>query len=157
MMSPATAALPSDREIVITRRFNAPREIVFEAWTRPEHIRHWWDPSRRPLAHCDIDLRIGGAFRFVNAGQSEGQSFAGTYIEIDPPALLVFTTPSPSGGESVGTLKFSTRGPETALTVTIKCPTKADRDALLSMRVDAGTSRSLDNLAEYLGTLRRKG
>jgi hypothetical protein len=57
----------SDREIVITRVFDAPRSIVFEAWTKAEHVVHWWDPSGAPLSVCEIDLRPNGAFRFVNA------------------------------------------------------------------------------------------
>src|SRR3954471_6577260 len=66
---PSAVTLPSDREIVITRSFDAPRALVFEAWTRPEHVAQWWDPSGAPLAACEIDLRPNGAFRFVNQSQ----------------------------------------------------------------------------------------
>ena len=143
----------NDREIVITRRFSAPRALVFDMWTKAEHVTHWWDPNRLPLAECVIDLRPGGAFRFVNAGpHGVGHAFAGTYREIDPPATLVFTTPGPSGADAIGTLEFSEHDDATVLTMTISCASKADRDALLAMRVDAGTARTLDNLAEYLAT-----
>ena len=64
----ATVATPSDREIVITRTFDAPRPVVFDAWTKPEHVAQWWDPSRVPLTVCEIDLRPNGAFRFVHRG-----------------------------------------------------------------------------------------
>ena len=64
----ATVTTPSDREIVITRAFDAPRTVVFDAWTKAEHVAEWWDPSRTPLAVCEIDLRPNGAFRFVNQG-----------------------------------------------------------------------------------------
>jgi uncharacterized protein YndB with AHSA1/START domain len=147
----ATIATPSDRQIVITRAFDAPRWVVFDAWTRPEHVAQWWDPSRMPLATCEIDLRPGGAFRFVHQGSAH--SFTGTYREIAPPERLVFTTPSPSGAKSVGTLVFSEREGGTTLTMTIACASAADRDALLKMRVDVGTVRTLDNLQEYLRKL----
>jgi uncharacterized protein YndB with AHSA1/START domain len=148
----AKVATPSDREIVITREFDAPRAVVFDAWTNAEHVARWWDPSRTPLAVCEIDLRPNGAFRFVNSGP-EGMKhpFAGVYREIDPPERLVFTArTSPSGAESVGTLVFSEHDGRTMLMMTIACASRADRDALLQMRVDVGTTRTLDNLDAYL-------
>jgi uncharacterized protein YndB with AHSA1/START domain len=151
----ATVTTPSDREIVITREFDAPRAVVFDAWTKAEQVARWWDPSRAPLAVCEIDLRPNGAFRFVNSGP-DGMThpFAGVYREIDPPARLVFTArTSPSGAESVGTLMFSEHGGRTMLTMTIACASRADRDAMLQMRVDVGTMRTLDNLDAYLGTV----
>lgn len=137
---------PSDREIVITRIFDAPRAVVFEAWTKAEHVTHWWDPSGVPLAVCEIDLRPNGAFRWVNRAPDggEGHSFTGIYREIAPPEKLVF------GPEPGGTLVFTEDGKKTKLTITIKCKTKMDRDALLEMRIDAGTAQTLENLAAYL-------
>jgi uncharacterized protein YndB with AHSA1/START domain len=150
----ATVETPSDREIVITRTFAAPRRLVFDAWTKPEHVVHWWDPSRTSLAVCEIDLRPDGAFRFVHQGAAgPAHEFAGVYREITPPSRLVFTTVSPSGAESVGTLQFTEDRGVTTLTMTIACHSKADRDALLRMRVDVGTTRTLDNLEEYLGKI----
>ena len=148
----ATVTTPSDRDIVITRTFDAPRTVVFEAWTKAEHVARWWDPSGAPLSVCDIDLRPTGAFRFVNRGPDGAEhSFAGIYREISAPARLVFTTRvSPSGAESVGTLIFGEHSGKTTLTMTIACSSKADRDALLKMRMDVGTMRTLDNLAAYL-------
>lgn len=150
----AQVTLPSDLEIVITRTFDAPAALVFEMWTKAEHVTHWWDPSGRPLAECEIELRPGGAFRFVHAGSRGRHAFAGTYRVVEPPSRLVFTTPSPSGAASIGTLSFSGDGDTTLLTMTIACASRADRDALLAMRVDEGTVRTLDNLDEYLGTVR---
>jgi uncharacterized protein YndB with AHSA1/START domain len=151
----AKATTPSDREIVITRMFNAPRTLVFEAWTRPEHVARWWDPGGEPLSSCEIDLRPNGVFRFVNRGPDGVEHpFTGTYHEISAPERLVFTTRvSPSGNESVGTLVFTEHQGTTTLTMTIACKSKADRDAMLAMRIDAGTVRTLDNLAEYLSTI----
>ncbi len=148
----ATVATLSERDIVITRVFNAPRTVVFDAWTKAEHVAQWWDPSRRPLAVCEIDLQPNGTFRFVNQGPDGARrAFTGTYREIAAPAPLAFTTPSPSGAEMVGTLVFTEHDGKTTLTMTIACGSKADRDALLEMRIDVGTARTLDNLAEYLG------
>jgi uncharacterized protein YndB with AHSA1/START domain len=150
----AKVTTPSDREIVITREFDAPRAVVFDAWTKAEHIGRWWDPSRAPLAVCEIDLRPNGTFRFVTSGpDGMKHPFAGTYREIEPPGRLVFTArTSPSGAESVGTLVFSDHEGGTMLTMTIACASRADRDALLQMRVDVGTTRTLDNLDAYLRT-----
>ena len=153
----ATVTLPSERAILITRTFDAPRALVFEAWTNPEHVARWWDPGRVPLAVCEIDLRPGGAFRFVHGGTSAMKhEFAGTYREIDPPSRLVFTTRTPSGVESTGTLVFGVHGDTTVLALTIECASRADRDAMLAMRVDAGTARTLDNLAQYVATMRKE-
>lgn len=147
----ATIALPSDREIQLVREFRAPRPLVFEAWTRPEHVKQWWDPSGRPLAICEIDLRPGGVFRFVNAsGQGPGHTFSGTYREITPPERLVFASPAPDGSDSLGILEFEERAGQTRLTLTLRAPSKQARDAMLEMRIDAGTARTLENLADYL-------
>jgi uncharacterized protein YndB with AHSA1/START domain len=152
----AQITTPSDREIVITRGFAAPRTVVFDAWTKAEHVAQWWDPSRVPLAVCEIDLRPNGVFRFVHQGpEGHAHSFFGVYREIEAPERLVFTArSSPSGPETVGTLVFSERDGRTTLTMTIACQSKAERDVLLQMRVDVGTTRTLDNLDEYLGTMR---
>jgi uncharacterized protein YndB with AHSA1/START domain len=152
----ATVTTPSDREIVITRDFDAPRTLVFEAWTRPEHVAQWWDPDGAPLAICEIDLRPHGAFRFVHQGPAgTAHPFTGTYREIAPPERLVFVTRvSPSGAETVGTLVFSEHQGKTRLTMTMECPSQEHRDALLKMRVDAGTMRTLEQLEHHLSTIR---
>jgi uncharacterized protein YndB with AHSA1/START domain len=141
--------------IVMTRTFDAPRAVVFEAWTRPQHVARWWDPSGTPLAECEIDLRPGGHFRWINRGPSGiDHPFTGTYRDILPPERLVFTSrSSPSGPESVGTLILAEQAGKTMLTITIECGSVAERDAMLAMRVDAGTARTLENLADYLPTI----
>jgi uncharacterized protein YndB with AHSA1/START domain len=151
----AKVTTPSEREIVIQRVFDAPRRIVFEAWTKAEHVAQWWDPSGTPLAVCEIDLRPNGAFRFVNSGPDGAKyPFTGFYREITPPARLVIGGPSPvSKGESVCTLVFNEEDGKTTLTMTFACQSRADRDALLRMRVDEGTAQTLDNLDKYLGTI----
>jgi uncharacterized protein YndB with AHSA1/START domain len=142
---------PTDREIVLTRIFDAPRAAVFEAWTKAEHVKHWWDPSGVPLCACEIDLRPNGAFRWVNGAHGEEHTFAGTYREITAPVRLVFTVKMfPSRPDPLATLLFSEDGRKTKLTMRIECSSIEDRDALLQMRIDVGTGRTLDNLAEYL-------
>lgn len=152
MIGELEVSLQTDRAVVMTRSFDAPRSVVFEAWTRAEHVAQWWDPSGAPLAVCEIDLRPGGEFRWVNRGVPGSEhSFAGVYREIVAPEKLVFAVhrlPSPAG--SVGTLVFTEQHNRTTLTMTIECESAADRDALIEMRVDAGTAQTLANLAAYL-------
>jgi uncharacterized protein YndB with AHSA1/START domain len=146
----AVVSTPTERELVITRTFHAPRSLVFEAWTTAEEVAQWWDPSGEPLAQCEIDLRVGGEFRFVHRGH--GHVFAGVYREIAPPERLVFATHGGAGrAEVIGRLEFREEGEDrTTLVMTMKCASRADRDALLAMRVDAGTVRTLANLARFL-------
>ena len=152
-IGPVTITTPGDRQIVVTRIFDAPRALVFEAWTKAEHVAHWWDPSGVQLAVCEIDLRPDGAFRWVNraADGGEGYSFGGVYREIVPPEKLVFTAPDSSDRGS--TLIFAEEGKKTKLTITIECANSQERDAMLQMRVDAGTAKTLENLAAYLPTI----
>jgi uncharacterized protein YndB with AHSA1/START domain len=149
-IGPVTITTPGDRQIVVTRLFDAPRGLVFEAWTKAEHVTHWWDPSGTSLAVCEIDLRPNGNFRWVNRAPDggEGHSFSGTYREIAPPEKLVFT-----GAAGAASLVFTEEGKKTKLTMTIECATAEDREALLQMRVDAGTAQTLENLAAYLPTI----
>jgi uncharacterized protein YndB with AHSA1/START domain len=99
----ASVTTPTDYQIVITRKFDAPRDVVFEAWTKPEHVTEWWDPSGAPLAVCEIDLRPGGTFRWINRGHvGEEFPFQGIYREIVAPGRLVFAVRiPPSSPESV--------------------------------------------------------
>ena len=139
--------------LVITRIFDAPRELVFDAYTKPELLTRWMGVMPGwTFAVCEIDLRPNGAFRWVHRGAGGGAySFTGTYREITPPERLVFATRMfPSSPESVGTLVFAEERGKTKFTMTIECHSIEDRDALLRMRVDAGTARTLENLAEYL-------
>ena len=142
---------PTDREILLTRTFDAPRESVFEAWTKAEHVKHWWDPSGVALSVCEIDLRPNGVFRWVNSSHGAEHTFTGTYREITAPERLVFTVKMfPSRPDPLTTPLFSEDGSKTKVTMKIECNSIEDRDALLQMRIDAGTGRTLKNLAEYL-------
>jgi len=144
-----TITTPGESQIVIIRHFDAPRALVFEAWTKAEHVARWWDPSGLPLAVCEIDLRPNGAFRWVNRAPDggEGYSFTGIYREIEPPGKLVFAS---SSGPGHSTLIFTEEGRRTKLSITIECATRQEREAMLQMRVDAGTAHTLENLSAYL-------
>jgi len=146
------SAQPGSKTIVMARAFDASPSAVFGAWTKAEEVAHWWDPSGVPLAICEIDLRPGGAFRWVNQGDKEmAYPFTGTYLKITPPETLVFAARTfPSSPESVANLSFIGDNGKTKLTMTIECLSVEDRDALLGMRVDVGTARTLENLAAFL-------
>jgi uncharacterized protein YndB with AHSA1/START domain len=142
---------PTEREILVTRTFDAPCAAVFEAWTSAEHVKRWWDPSGVPLCVCEIDLRPNGEFRWVNSAHGAEHTFAGTYREITPPERLVFTVKIfRSRPDPLTTLLFREDGSRTKLTMRIECNSIEDRDALLQMRIDVGIGRTLENLAEYL-------
>jgi uncharacterized protein YndB with AHSA1/START domain len=131
--------------IVMTRKLAAPRMRVFEAWTQPQHVACWWDPSGSRLTLCEIDLRPGGAFRFVPEGSPDVPTFSGTYLEIAPPERLVFGAMG-----SVGSVALEDLAGTTQMTVTITCASAAHLDHFLHMGVDAGTAQTLDNLVAYV-------
>jgi uncharacterized protein YndB with AHSA1/START domain len=135
----------ANRRIRFERRFGAPRQHVFESWTQPRHVTVWWDPSGHPLAECDIDLRPGGRFKFVNAGPAHAPPFAGVYIEIAPPERLVFEALGATGHVLLSEFEGGT-----LMEVTIECATNEHFEQFLKVGVDVGTSRTLDNLVEYL-------
>ncbi len=132
--------------IVLTRMFPASREQVFEAWTRPEHVTRWWDPAGHPLAECEIDLRPGGAFRFVNRHSPGDHGFSGVYREIAPPEYLIFEAMG-----AIGRVILEETGGKTFLTVRIECGSAAQLEQHLKLGIDTGTSKTLDNLVAYVG------
>lgn len=136
--------------IRLTRTFAAPRELVFEAWTKPEHVACWWDAEGTRLTECEIDLRPGGAFTFANRHRPDAPPFTGIYREIVPPERIVFDAIG-----AIGRVVLETVGMKTLLTVTIECGSKAMLDQYLQLGVDVGTSQTLDNLVAYVGTLKR--
>jgi uncharacterized protein YndB with AHSA1/START domain len=145
--APARTGLEIDHAtytIRFVRSFDAPATLVFEAWTRPEHIRCWWDAAGEPLTVCEIDLRPGGAFRFVTRGHPD-MPFAGVYLEIAQPDRLAFEALN-----STGRVQFTSAGDKTRMTVEIACKSAEQLEQFLKMGVDAGTSQTLDNLVAYI-------
>jgi uncharacterized protein YndB with AHSA1/START domain len=130
--------------IRFVRSFDAPAAVVFEAWTRPEHVRCWWDAAGEPLTVCEIELRPGGAFRFVTRGHPD-MPFAGAYLEIAAPHRLVFEALN-----ATGRVQFTGTGDKTRMTVEITCKSAGQLEQFLKMGVDGGTSQTLDNLLAYI-------
>jgi len=153
-----TLTMPSDREIVLTRVFDAPRELVFEAWTKPEHLTRWWGPRRSTLPVCEVDLRPGGAYRFVNrAADGTEHPFKGVYREVVPPERLVFTqiydVEGWSDRECVVTLTLAEREGATTMTNAVLFDSVEDRDAMLDSGMEAGAAESYHRLAEHLRSM----
>ncbi|MGH7614229.1 MAG: SRPBCC domain-containing protein [Gemmatimonadales bacterium] len=148
-----TLTRPSDRELQLTRVFDAPRRLVFEAHTTCEHLRQWWGPSRFSVSSCEMDFRPGGAWRFVQRG-SDGQEygFRGVYREIVPPDLIVrtFEFEGMPGHVSLETLTLVERDGQTTLTSRSLFDSKEDRDGMLQSGMEAGAAETMDRLAEYL-------
>lgn len=152
---------PSDREIRMTRLFDAPRELVFEAMTRPEHIRRWWGclGEGYSVPVCDVDLRPGGKWRFVNRHPQGEAGFHGVYKEIAPPERLVFTEiydPFPDG-ESVVTSIFTEENGKTRLTVIASYPSREVREAVIASGMAKGAATSYDRLEDLVLELQERG
>jgi uncharacterized protein YndB with AHSA1/START domain len=131
--------------IAFERKLPVSRAEVFDAWTKPEQISEWWDPTGARLVTCEIDLRPGGAFRFVNDGH--GPPFTGTYAVIERPSRLVFEAMG-----SVGTVTLEAAGNTTRMSVTIRCASKEQLEHFVAMGIAPNTDRTLDNLVRYVGT-----
>ena len=149
---------PSDTDIVMTRVFDAPRHLVFEALTRPEHVRRWWGilDDKHSVPVCEIDLRLGGAWRFVGrGGDGDIPAFYGEYREITPPERLVnteFFEPFPDAGSLVTTV-LTEEGGKTRVTVTASYPSKEVRDMVLQTGMEHGAAISYDRLEEVAAGL----
>jgi uncharacterized protein YndB with AHSA1/START domain len=149
---------PSDREIRLTRLFDAPRHLVFEAMTRPEHVKRWWGRLGEgySVPVCEIDLRPGGAWRFVNRHPAGEAVFYGVYREITAPERLVFTEiyePFPDV-ESVVTSVFTDQHGKTRLTATCLYPSVDVRDMVMKTGMAKGAAISYDQLENLVSELR---
>lgn len=145
---------PSDREIVMSRVFNAPRALVFDAFTKPELVKRWLGPREWSLVECAIDLKVGGAYRFGFQGpDGVAMTVQGVYREVMPPARLVNTETydDPSWGELLVTMDFVEHSGKTTLTSTVLHPSKEIRDANAGM--EQGAAESYNRLDEYLASV----
>lgn len=153
-----TITTPSDLEIVMSREFNAPRSLVFEALTKAEHVSKWWGPGCVEMISCEIDSRVGGSYRFVVRGPDGGEHpFKGVIRELDPPSRLVQTqiydVEPYSQFEALMTTILEDLGHGTKLTVTILHQTKEARDGHLGSGMEQGAAMSYDQLEELLEEL----
>ena len=152
--------LPSDREIRMTRLFDAPRDLVFEAMSKPEHVRRWWGilDEGYSVPVCEIDLRPGGQWRFVGKGPQGEYGFHGVYREVNPPERIVFTEiydPFPDA-ESVVTSILTEENGRTRLTVTASYPSVEVRDMVRATGMEKGAAVSYDRLEDVVAGLARQ-
>jgi uncharacterized protein YndB with AHSA1/START domain len=152
-----SVAARGEREIALTRVFEAPRALVFEALTRPEHIRRWLlGPPGWTMAVCEVDLRVGGAYRFVwRRDDGTELGMGGVYREIAPPERLVHTERFDAAwypGEAVVTTVLIEEGGRTKLASTVSYESRDARDAVLRSGMEAGVAVSYDRLAGLLGS-----
>jgi uncharacterized protein YndB with AHSA1/START domain len=152
-----TLTLPSDREILITRAFDAPARIVFEALTRPEHVRNWWAPkSRGAMLVCEIDFRVGGAWRYTmrtNDGYEVG--FSGTFLEITAPSRVVQTEvfdPFPDAASTV-TMELVEKDGKTTMTCRSLYPSAEIRDQVIATGMEDGMRESYRQLTDVVRSL----
>ncbi|HSD49558.1 MAG TPA: SRPBCC family protein [Actinomycetota bacterium] len=150
---------PSDREIVMTRVFDAPRELVFDAHSSCEHVSKWWGPREYDVVSCDIDFRPGGAWRIVHRGPSGDEfAFFGEYREIVRPERFVWTfgfegMPGEPGPE---TYVFEEHDGKTTLTATAVFGSVEERDAVLGSGMESGAAETWERLDEYLEVLKQR-
>jgi uncharacterized protein YndB with AHSA1/START domain len=156
--------LPSDHQIVITRIFDAPRHLVFEAMSRPEFLKRWLlGPPGWSMVVCENDLRVGGTFRHVWHGPDGAvMAMGGVYREVVPPQRIERTESFSLGcdsqaGEQLAMLVLTEQGNKTLLTLTVQYPSKEARDATLASGMERGVTASYDRLAELLASAEVRG
>ena len=147
-----TVERTSDRELVVTRTFNGPARIVFEAWTRPELFRRWWAPKSMgmSLRSCEMDVRVGGTYRLEF--EPDAMAFFGTYLEVTPYSRLVWTNEEGGEGGPVTTVTFEDKGDKTLLVLHELHPSKEALDAAGTGAAD-GMVETIAQLDELLLTL----
>ncbi len=146
---------PSDREVVLTRVFDAPRRLVFDAFSKPELLKRWFGPRGFSLVLCEVDLRLGGGFRFVlRSPDGKEMGMRGVYREIVPPERTVHMESFDDypGVESQVTAVFVEQGGKTTLTATVLYPSKEVRDAVIKSGMEHGAAETYDRLAELLAS-----
>jgi uncharacterized protein YndB with AHSA1/START domain len=149
---------PSDFEIEMTREFDAPARFVFDAMTKPEYLKRWLGCTQNPMLSCEIDLRVGGAYRFVLAGPGGIETvLQGTYTEIIKPERLVFlerfSMPGFTSDEYQVTSTFVEHGGKTTLTTTILHSSRENRDGQLNAGIDKGVEPAYERIAELVATM----
>lgn len=158
----AKVTLPTDTQILITREFAAPKHLVFKAYTTPELIERWWTAKRGSMTTCEVDLRVGGKWRFVMMAEGDFEvGFHGEYREIVPDERLVSTevyegVPVPEGEEEQGTLNTLTLTEvdgHTTLTVLVEAPSKEVRDMIIESGMEDGMQDAMDLLEELAASL----
>ena len=153
----ATVTLPADEQILITREFDAPRHLVYRAWTTPELVKRWWSANRGEVTTCEIDLRVGGAWRYVMVADGGFEvAFHGEYREIVPNERIVSTEvyEGMPDAEALNTVTFTEVEGRTILTILVQHTSKAHRDAHIESGMEAGLQDAMDLLEQVAVSLR---
>lgn len=153
----AKVTLPADDQILITREFNAPKQLVYKAYTTPELVRRWWAGERGEVTSCEIDLRVGGIWRYVMIAHGEFEvAFHGEYREIVPYERIVTTEvfEGMPDAEAVDHVTFTEEDGRTTLTMLVQHSSKEDRDAHINSGMEGGMQESMDRLEQVAVSLR---
>jgi uncharacterized protein YndB with AHSA1/START domain len=156
----ATVTLPSDRQILITREFHAPRHLVYRAWTTPELVKRWWSGHQGEMTVAEIDLRVGGRWRYVMVAPGGFEvAFHGEYREIVPNERIVNTqvyeTPGePEGEGALNIVTFTEVDGRTVLSLLVETPSKEVRDAIMASGMEVGMQEQMDALEQLAISLR---
>jgi uncharacterized protein YndB with AHSA1/START domain len=156
----ATVTLPTDRQILITREFNAPKHLVYKAWTTPELVKRWWHANRGEATIAEIDLRVGGRWRYVMVTPDGIEvAFHGEYREIVPNERIVSTEvyegiPDAEEHAALNILTLTEQDGRTTLTVLVEHPTKEGRDAHINSGMEDGMQDAMDLLEQLAISLR---
>lgn len=153
----AVVTLPSDTEILITRLFDAPAALVFKAYTTPELVRRWYGFETSEWIVCEIDLRVGGKWRYVTREGDMEVGFHGEYREIAPPGRIVATEafegiPDPDGNAALNTVTLDEVDGVTTMSVLVQMTSKENRDMLIESGMESGMQVSYDRLEDVLRT-----
>jgi uncharacterized protein YndB with AHSA1/START domain len=158
----AVITLPSDNEILVTRDFDASASLVFKAYTTPEYVKRWWGFDTAEWLVCDIDLRVGGKWRYVVRERDMEVAFHGEYREINAPQRLVSTevyegapVPNPDDSATVNILTLDEHDGVTTLTVVVQCPDRQTRDAIIESGMERGLQVSYNRLEDLVSSTRR--
>jgi uncharacterized protein YndB with AHSA1/START domain len=150
----AKVTLPTDEQILITREFDAPKHLVYTAWTTPELVKRWWSGERGEVTLAEIDLRVGGAWRYVMVtGDGFEVAFHGEYREIVPNERIVSTEayegiPDADAHAAVNTLTLTEADGRTSLTLLMQLKSREDRDAVIDSGMETGMQESMDRLEQ---------
>ncbi len=153
----AVVTLPTDTQIMITREFDAPKHLVYKAWTTPELIKRWWTGERGEVVSVDVDLRVGGTWRYVmTANQGFEVAFHGEYREVVPDERLVYTEvyEGVPDAEAVDTSTFTEQDGRTTVTVLVQHSSKENRDGHINSGMEDGMQEALDALERVAVSLR---
>lgn len=156
----AVVSLPADDQILIERDFNAPRHLVYKAITTPELVSKWWIGQRGAMQSAEIDLRVGGKWRYVMIAHGNFEvAFHGVYREIVPNERIVSTEcyegiPDPDEHPTVNTVTLKQVGDVTTMRVLVQCESKEQRDAIINSGMEGGMQEAYDLLEEVARSLR---